>query len=67
MHTEFCSENRKGRDCVNDLGVDGKNAWSYTFTPQYAFMAWCSDKKVKAQGQFYLYLYLISLRDVVLN
>jgi hypothetical protein len=21
-----------------------KNAWSYTFTPQYAFMAWCLVK-----------------------
>jgi hypothetical protein len=30
-----------------------KNAWSYTSSPQYAFMAWCS---VKAQGQLYLYL-----------
>jgi hypothetical protein len=29
-----------------------KNACSYTSTPQYAFMAWCS---VKAQGQLYLY------------
>jgi hypothetical protein len=29
-----------------------KNEWSYTSTPQYAFMAWCS---VKAQGQLYLY------------
>jgi hypothetical protein len=28
-----------------------KNAWSYTSTPPYTFMAWCS---VKAQGQFYL-------------
>jgi hypothetical protein len=34
-----------------------KNAWSYTPTPQYAFMAWCS---VKAQGQLYFYLYLLS-------
>jgi hypothetical protein len=33
-----------------------KNAWSYTSTPQYAFMAWCS---VKAQGRLYLYLYLM--------
>jgi len=32
-----------------------KNAWSYTYTPQYAFMAWCS---AEAQGQLYLYLYL---------
>jgi hypothetical protein len=30
-----------------------KNAWSYTSTPQYTFMALCS---VKAQGQLYLYL-----------
>jgi hypothetical protein len=29
-----------------------KNEWSYTSTPQYAFVAWCS---VKAQGQLYLY------------
>jgi len=28
-----------------------KNAWSYTSTPPYAFMTWCS---VKAQGQLYL-------------
>jgi hypothetical protein len=26
-----------------------KNEWTYTCTPQYAFMAWCS---VKAQGFF---------------
>jgi hypothetical protein len=32
-----------------------KNEWSYTSTPQYAFMPWCS---VKAQWQLYLYLYL---------
>jgi hypothetical protein len=29
--------------------AEAKNACSYTSTPQYAFMAWCS---VKAQGQF---------------
>jgi hypothetical protein len=32
--------------------AEAKNAWSYTFTPQYAFMAWCS---VKAQEHLYLY------------
>jgi len=31
-----------------------KNAWSYTCTPQYASMAWCSVKKAK--GQLYLHL-----------
>jgi len=34
-----------------------KNAWSYTSTLQYAFMAWCSVKK--AQGQLYLYCYIL--------
>jgi hypothetical protein len=29
-----------------------KNAWSYTSTPQYVSLAWCSFKK--AQGQLYL-------------
>jgi hypothetical protein len=32
-----------------------KNEWSYTSTPQYALMAWCS---AKAQEQLYLYIYL---------
>jgi hypothetical protein len=36
-----------------------KNAWSYTSTPQYAFMVWCS---VKAQGQLYLYLTWYNLK-----
>jgi len=31
------------------------NAWSYTSTPKYPSMAWCSVKN-KAQGQFDLYL-----------
>jgi hypothetical protein len=36
--------------------VEVKNAWSYTSTPQYAFMAWCSVKK--GQGQLYFYFLL---------
>jgi len=24
MHTKFLSENLKGRDCLEDLGIDGK-------------------------------------------
>jgi hypothetical protein len=36
-----------------------KNAWSYTSTPQYAFMAWCS---IKAQGQLYLYVTYMILK-----
>jgi hypothetical protein len=33
------------------LVLRSKNELSYTSTPQYAFMAWCS---VEAQGQLYL-------------
>jgi hypothetical protein len=33
-----------------------KNDWSYTSTPQYAFMAWCL---LKVQGQLYLYQFVI--------
>jgi hypothetical protein len=33
------------------LVARSKNERSYTSTPQYAFMEWCS---VKAQGQLYL-------------
>jgi hypothetical protein len=32
--------------------LDSKNAWSYTSTPQYAFMVWCSVKKT--QGHLHL-------------
>jgi hypothetical protein len=39
-----------------------KNAWSYTSTPQYAFMAWCS---IKAQGQLYLLLHLMFWDSVI--
>jgi hypothetical protein len=31
-----------------------KECMGYTSTPQYNFMAWCSSKKKKAQGQLYL-------------
>jgi hypothetical protein len=32
-----------------------KNEWSYTSTPQYTFIRWCSDK---AQGWLYIYFTL---------
>jgi len=32
-----------------------KNEWSYTSTPPYAFMVWCS---VTVQGQLLLYTYM---------
>jgi hypothetical protein len=31
--------------------AEDKNAWGYTSTPQYVFVAWCS---IKAQGQISL-------------
>jgi hypothetical protein len=40
-----------GADHSLPSSAEVKNAWSYTSSPQYAFMAWCS---VKAQGQLYL-------------
>jgi hypothetical protein len=38
-------------DHLPPSSAEVKNAWSYTSTPQYAFMAWCS---LKAQGHLYL-------------
>jgi hypothetical protein len=32
-------------DYSSTSSVEVKDAWSCTFTPQYAFMAWCSVKK----------------------
>jgi hypothetical protein len=45
---------RPGRETDHSppCSAEVKNAWRYTTTPQYAFMAWCS---VKAQGQLYLF------------
>jgi hypothetical protein len=34
-----------------------KNAWSYTSTSQYAFVAWCSVESTGITLQLYLYLY----------
>jgi hypothetical protein len=50
---------RPGREADHSLlsSAEVKNVWKYTSTPQYAFVAWCS---VKAQGQLYLYLQIVS-------
>jgi hypothetical protein len=40
-----------------------RNAWSYTSTPQYTFMAWCSFKKINHKNNFTFYLY--SAREYV--
>jgi hypothetical protein len=49
---------RQGReaDHSSPSSAEVKNSWSYTSTPQYAFMAWLSVKK--SQGQLWLYLLL---------
>jgi hypothetical protein len=49
----FPGVRRPGRDADHSStsSAEVKNAWSYTSTPQYAFIAWCS---VKVQGQIYL-------------
>jgi hypothetical protein len=45
---------RPGRegDHPSPFSAEVKYAWSYTSTPQYAFMAW---RSVETQGHFYLY------------
>jgi hypothetical protein len=55
---------RPGREADNSppSSAEVKNAWSYTSTPQYDFVAWCS---VKAQGQ--LYFFLINSGDISLH
>jgi len=42
-----------------------KNAWSYTSTPEYAFMAWYSLNK--AEGQLYFYTYRKGLHSVAMK
>jgi hypothetical protein len=51
---------RPGREADHSppSSAELKTEWSYTSTPQYAFMAWCSVKK--AQGQLCLLLSLSS-------
>jgi hypothetical protein len=49
----FSGVKRPGREADHSppSSAEVKNAYRYTFTPQYAFMAWCS---FKVQGQLYL-------------
>jgi hypothetical protein len=47
----FLGVKRPGREADHSPLVARSNAWNYTSTPQYIFMAWYS---VKAQGQLYL-------------
>jgi hypothetical protein len=44
---------RREADHLPPSSVEVKNAWSYTSTPQYVFMAWCL---VKHRDNFTLYL-----------
>jgi hypothetical protein len=49
---------RPGREADQSpaSSAEVKNAWSYTSTPQYVFVAWCLVK----HRQLYLYLYVAS-------
>jgi hypothetical protein len=51
----FPGVKRPGRETDNSppSSAEVKNAWSYTSTPQYVFMTWCSVK----QRDFTFYLY----------
>jgi hypothetical protein len=51
-------------DHSSPFSAEFKNAWSYTSTPQYAFMAWCS---IKAQGQLLPYLKCSRIMKCVLS
>jgi hypothetical protein len=48
---------RPGREADHSppSSTENKNAWSYTSTSQYVFMAWCL---VKRRDNFTFYLYL---------
>jgi hypothetical protein len=44
-----------------------KNAWSYTSTPQYAFMAWCSLKKLHTDNCTFTYFILVEMESCVVE
>jgi hypothetical protein len=55
----FPGGKRQGREADHSppSSAEVNNVWSYTSTPQYAFMVWCS---VTAQKQIYIYTYLLN-------
>jgi hypothetical protein len=56
--TLFLGVKRPGReaDHSSPSTAEVKNAWSYTSSPQYVFMAWCLVKH-RGQGQPFMYAY----------
>jgi len=50
-HMPLAFHSGREADHSTPSSAEIKNAWSYTSTPKYTFIAWCS---VKAQGQLYL-------------
>jgi hypothetical protein len=54
-------------DSSSPSSAEVKNACSYTSTPQYAFVAWCSVKKSekKTHGPLHLYIYKMTLLPVL--
>jgi hypothetical protein len=56
---------RSGREADHSppSGAEVNNAWSYSSTPQYSFMAQCSVRKAQVQ----LYLYLCDLSNIIVG
>jgi len=48
-HVPLAFHSRREADHSPPSSAEVENAWSYTSTPQYVFMVWCS---------FHLYFYL---------
>jgi hypothetical protein len=61
----FLKGKRPGREADHPPPscAEVKNVWSYTFPPQYAFIARCS---LKTQGKLYLYILLTHIRNCCL-
>jgi hypothetical protein len=54
----------RGADHSPHIVARSNNEWSYTFTPRYALIAWCSVKK--PQGKLYLYLFYLLQSNIIL-
>jgi hypothetical protein len=57
---------RPGRETDHSApsSTEVKNAWSYTSTPQYVFLAWCSVKR-RDNFTFYAFPHVIPLSKMI--
>jgi hypothetical protein len=53
--THYKKRQEHKADQSTPTSAEVKDAWSYTYTPQYAFMAWCL---IKHRDNFIFNLYL---------